>query len=652
MLNFDKDMSAEDRQYFQDAIDHARRGAPPSEPINAADAKTMARSMRAEDALADTGWDVRRDVMRYPRGVSLNLGEHHRATLSPNSDGGWHVRTHPADYGSTAEHIHHDLDVRDEDLPGELRKYYDSPQVRGALAAQQGEDETYRAGHHEAAIESGGGAEYGGDRERPEGEERWDFTQGPRPDAECPSCGQRADESGAEQLHLNIGREHPVPSPLARCGHCDEVFSTYKSGHQARIDRELANLAWKNHVRGRDEGDALFSHITKNPTHPLLLWGDESKLPHDMHRQEQQFTGPGGIPLPQGSDMGRQVREHRLHRILSDPDASAPVDPRNLHKEFGEIPRLYPGSGEHPGEQAHPGAHLSSREPVVAHFDEGGPEGASRNHWDMTEAEMRLHLRDKHEIADPAGDPALAHWGEHSGDVQRHVHPDLEQEFVRAANPSIPQGDAFISAPHSGPIDPVFGALQPGPDAASAREERGDRWWNYQQQYSTDLHRGIHVALPGDLHTYVHDESVPREDRARALQQHFADSGEGLGMHWTPHVNIAHRAIGNAADAGHGLSDGRLYHPEGPDATTDIMFHVRKPGERNRLPAREHDDHDIGWSYSRDEDEFPLRPGSPLRLSGISWKRHEAEYPNEPYEHADFPRAIRHVPSLAVVATR
>lgn len=213
-------------------------------------------------------------------------------------------------------------------------------------------------------------------------------------------------------------------------------------------------------------------------------------------------------------------------------------------------------------------------------------------------------------------------------------------------------------------------SLQPGPDQVSEREQRGDRWHAYRGQANDHYHRGIIVQLPGHLDSYVHDEAEPREERAEALQRHFADSGEGLGMHWTPHTQVAQRAIWNAADgheSGHGAYAGSHGYDdedyddgydgydefgehegdggEGRDPRTEVMFHVRKPGERNRLPQRDQEQHGIGWAHSQDEDEFPLREGSPLRLAGISWKRHDPQHPNEPFEHADFPKPVRHVSS-------
>ena len=59
------------------------------------------------------------------------------------------------------------------------------------------------------------------------------------------------------------------------------------------------------------------------------------------------------------------------------------------------------------------------------------------------------------------------------------------------------------------------GALDDEAAARRLREERGDRWHDFRNRPGDDLHRGIHVQLPEDVHEYVHDESVPRHDRAR-----------------------------------------------------------------------------------------------------------------------------------------
>jgi GNAT superfamily N-acetyltransferase len=194
------------------------------------------------------------------------------------------------------------------------------------------------------------------------------------------------------------------------------------------------------------------------------------------------------------------------------------------------------------------------------------------------------------------------------------------------------------------------------------REARGDRWHEYGNRYLPDtVHRGITVRLPDSLHEYVHNESVPRERRAQALSEHF--SGEGLGMHWTPHLRIAERAIANAAsgdESGFGAYRNSYHEPDYDDdygehdweeeedqhatpSHTDVIFHARHPAQRSIVRNRDElERHDIGWEHSHDEDERPVKSGKPLFLQGISWRPHESQYPNEPFEHHDFDKPVRH----------
>jgi hypothetical protein len=304
--------------------------------------------------------------------------------------------------------------------------------------------------------------------------------------------------------------------------------------------------------------------------------------------------------------------------------------------------------------------------------------------WNTPEGQkhMVFHMMHRHKYTlkrsqEAGGDIWDAHRALHEQGGQSHDHDwPLEDRFqpMQPVHKKLPafrpeQGGAAENPrptptglwkggeiPEGHPLHPHWEDFQPrhqsdnpravlsGLHAASLRDDKSDRWHEYNQAYRPDtLHRGIHIQLPGDLHEYVHDDSQPREDRARALAQHFADRG-GLGQHWTPHTQIAHRAIWNAADAGHGLSGGQLYRGEWDGPTTDIMFHVQRPGRRNEIrDPKQLEQHDVGWAYSKDEDETFLKHGSPLKLEGISWKPHEPDYPNEPFEHHDFARPMRHV---------
>lgn len=364
---------------------------------------------------------------------------------------------------------------------------------------------------------------------------------------------------------------------------------------------------------------------------------DQRRIPH-----QHEIPGAAGEPRPDISSFFTPVPAEELE---AQRKAREPKPERLDDREYSirDVSRHYDWEGFDPHEIGHLVRHpehaVFTREDVpvhtLRHVDSGGglvhpPSYSDIASQDEDEQE-RLHgLEQGYEQGASIPPIVVVRDGEH------HIIADGSHRAAIHALRGSTHIPAFVTQRTIHP-EQHTAALEPEPD-------RGDRWHEFRNRYSEDLHRGVHVALPEDLDRHVHDESVPREDRARALQEHF--SRDGLGMHWTPHIDIAHRSIGNAADAGHGLSGGRLYHPGGPDRTTDVMFHIRQPGERNRLRNHQQiDEHEIGWQYSRDEDEFPLKPGSPLRLSGISWKRHDPQHPMEAYEHADFTKPMRHVSS-------
>lgn len=109
--------------------------------------------------------------------------------------------------------------------------------------------------------------------------------------------------------------------------------------------------------------------------------------------------------------------------------------------------------------------------------------------------------------------------------------------------------------PSQAPMKPPRGSQRP--DAArrrkikrSAEHAFGDVDWDeiYPQVKDTPIHRGIGLNLPDELHRYVHDPSIPKHQRAKALLNHIAglngprgegDQRLGLGMHWSMEPNIA-----------------------------------------------------------------------------------------------------------------
>jgi 8-oxo-dGTP diphosphatase len=314
---------------------------------------------------------------------------------------------------------------------------------------------------------------------------------------------------------------------------------------------------------------------------------------------------------------------------------------------------------------------LQKRSPYVQHGDTWSTPGGAIGHGESPEDAATREAEE--ELGPLPGDLAHHHTvaDDHGGWAYHTVVMDSPRQFTPGGGEEEhdweSSGHRWVTPREMRelPLHPGFraswdqvrksGALDDEAAARRAREERGDRWHEFGNRYSDDVHRGIIADLPDDLHDYVHDEGVPREERARVLQAHFA--GDGLGLHWTTNPAWAARAIQNAASGDESGNGAWRYHnepshwyggddddeEEGDGRRTEVMFHAARPGERNRLRnPQQLEDYGV---YEGNESEVPLKPGSPVRMTGISWRLHEPQYPNEAFEHVDFPRPVRHVSS-------
>jgi hypothetical protein len=483
-------------------------------------------------------------------------------------------------------------------------------------------------------------------------------------------------------------RVHATPHTEQAWQHADNAVHEHGGAHHVYEVKPTGNITW---------GDEAF---------PEDFESDDEMNEHATRMSQSPFRVVREVPY-----RGEPLPFTQRHQAASYADG---VDPREQDYN-GEPPvgGVYWGA---PAQQAFVDDELGQPEPGPVEMvgpepgeeEEGPPEGleataAGLFPWNTPEGQkhMVFHMMSRHKYnfrrsQEAGGNIWDDHRALHEQGGQNHDHDwPLEDRF----QPMIPvhkklpafrpeQGGAAENPrptptglwrggeiPEDHPLHPHWEDFQPrhqsdNPRAilSSLRDDKSDRWHEYNQAYRPDtLHRGIHVRLPADLHDYVHDESVPREHRAEALSDHFSQGG--LGMHWTPHTQIAHRAIWNAADQGgheddedpeyniddymedhgYGEEDEGEEHEDRP-THTDVMFHVKRPGDRNRLRNRDElDRRGIGWAHSKDEDEWPVKPGSPLRLQGISWKPHEPEYPNEPFEHHDFGKPIRHTAGMIPV---
>lgn len=167
-------------------------------------------------------------------------------------------------------------------------------------------------------------------------------------------------------------------------------------------------------------------------------------------------------------------------------------------------------------------------------------------------------------------------------------------------------------------------------DSGNAIEKALNEWgiWNklVQMKYGSEyqktagwenreisgLHRGMGVDLPEDLHAYVHDPSIPRQDRARRLLEHI--SASPFGMHWTDDPDVARGFASRAA---------RKEHQDEPDEhSTPVVVHAQGPDVEHIETDRDTLYKKRIRSYDDEKDaesEVPLKAGAPVNVVGLSW---------------------------------
>lgn len=168
--------------------------------------------------------------------------------------------------------------------------------------------------------------------------------------------------------------------------------------------------------------------------------------------------------------------------------------------------------------------------------------------------------------------------------------------------------------------------------------------WQYGKQHTagwknwepTTIHRGMGINLPDDVHDYVHDSSIPRQDRAARLTEYVGRQPHG--MHWTDDPDVARDFASRSARKEH-LDEADIrstpivVHADPPDLShietdKDVLYKRR---------VRAYDDEKDA------ESEIPMKAGSPVKINAITWAdpasyrqgrhRFQRSYLNEPVQH-------------------
>lgn len=182
-----------------------------------------------------------------------------------------------------------------------------------------------------------------------------------------------------------------------------------------------------------------------------------------------------------------------------------------------------------------------------------------------------------------------------------------------------------------------------------------------QDRPRPDVHRGLSVVLPTEVHNFVHDEEQPQSSRAHMLLAHVRKQKPeitseelhgttgGVGNFWSPSQSKAEEYGGQAGygayrqhEIEHGCGDER--DGEGGCPTTHVVLHAHEPAEKHQWseifrPGEEYDP-EISW-------RLPVRPDAPMKISGISWREGQDQKgfgprdPEKPYQSYDFTAPVK-----------
>lgn len=127
-----------------------------------------------------------------------------------------------------------------------------------------------------------------------------------------------------------------------------------------------------------------------------------------------------------------------------------------------------------------------------------------------------------------------------------------------------------------------------------------------------ELHRGLALSLPDDVHAQVHDDSRPVAERAHLLLDHIQSRPGGMGRFWTGGEGVGRAyAMGAVRDEDR---QNRSYQ------STPVVVHAHVP-ERQHIetdPDKLFAQHTMSYHLDSQR-EVPLKPGTSMHVKGISW---------------------------------
>lgn len=211
----------------------------------------------------------------------------------------------------------------------------------------------------------------------------------------------------------------------------------------------------------------------------------------------------------------------------------------------------------------------------------------------------------------------------------KHLHGDRSRAFSDQGEGWQDPGNAVEKALNEWGLWDKLVEWQYGKQVKTA----GKGWESWEPR---TIHRGMGITLPDDVHDYVHDSSIPRQDRAARLVEHIGRQPHG--MHWTDDPDVAKDFASRSARKEHldevdTRSTPIVVHADAPDLShietdKDVLYKRR---------VRAHDDEKDA------ESEVPMKAGSPVNINAVTWAdpasyrqgrhRFQRSYLNEPVQH-------------------
>lgn len=161
------------------------------------------------------------------------------------------------------------------------------------------------------------------------------------------------------------------------------------------------------------------------------------------------------------------------------------------------------------------------------------------------------------------------------------------------------------------------------------------------------IHRTIHTYPSFELWKRMGDKSVPDHEIAHEVLQHVSKH-PNLGLHWTSSEGHAYRVAGYP-----GWGQGRSWYsdqdrehaePES-DLGATVIVHAKWPQKEHietdphilkKYDVKAYDDPDA----LAEEEEVPVKTGSPLEVTGISWTQYGGSNRRGDYRHHSFEKPI------------